>query len=199
VASCDTKNEHTGVGGIAGVILIGAVICGCQSTQHPASSTTSTNTSAPTSQSVAPVVKIQPMPIRPVQNQQPITPDKCPPTNPNNPVAATDVLTTCSLDRTHLYTLAPQAMLLGLTYVDSPKPSETSGSYEVSLTLDASSATAWTAFMAEHVGTQVGFIRDDVVLDAPMIQEASTSGRILLYARTSQQADQVAQLARRPA
>jgi preprotein translocase subunit SecD len=189
---------------LASVILLGAVICGCQSPQQSASPTSSTNTTAPTTtaptttQSAGPAAKIQPSPIRPVRNEQPTMPEKCPATNPNAPVAATDVLTTCSLDRTFLYTLGPEALQLGLTQVDSPKSSR-SGGYEVGLTLDASSATAWNAYMAAHLGTQVAFIRDDLVLDAPEIVETSTSGRILLTTRTAQEAGQVAQLVSRPA
>ncbi len=192
------KNEPTGVGHIAGVILIGAVLCGCQPTQHPASPTTSANTSTPTSQSVVPVVNIQPLPVRPVQKSQPTTPDNCPATNPNAPVAPTEVLTTCDLARTTLYTLRPEAMQLGLTHVDSPK-ALTADFYEVNLTMDPSSAAAWASFTAAHLNAHIAFIRDDLVLEAPIIEEQVTSGQIALTTQTAQAADQLAQLAGRPA
>jgi SecDF, P1 head subdomain len=183
---------------LASVILVGAVMCGCHSTQHPASPATSTNTSTPTTRSAAPVVNIQPLPVRPVQKPQPTTPDKCPATNPNAPVAPTNVLTTCDLARTTLYTLLPEAMQLGLTHVDSPKVL-TSDFYEVNLTMDPSSATAWASFTAAHLHAHIAFIRDDLVLEAPIIEEPVTSGQIALTTQTAQAADQLAQLAGRPA
>ena len=49
--------------------------------------------------------------------------------------------------------------------------------------------------MAEHVTTVVAYLRDDLVLEALMIAEPSTTGRILLDAKTSQEADQLFRLA----
>jgi preprotein translocase subunit SecD len=147
---------------------------------------------------VAPVVNIQPLAVRPVQKSQPTAPDKCPATNPNAPAAPTNVLTTCDLARTTLYTLGPEAMRLGLTHVDAPK-SLTAGFYEVLLTLDPPSATGWASFTAAHLHDHVAFIRDEVVLEAPMIEYQVTSGQIALTTQTIQTADQLAQLAGRPA
>jgi hypothetical protein len=79
------------------VALVGALLCGCQSPQHSASPAT-------TSQSAAPVVNAQPLPVRPVKNSQPTTPDTCPATNPNAPTAPTDFLTTCDIAKKYLYT-----------------------------------------------------------------------------------------------
>ena len=180
------------------VILLGAVTCGCHATQHPASPTTSTTKAPTTTQSVAPVVNIQPLPVRPVEKSQPTTPDKCPAMNPNAPAAPTDGLITCDLARTTRYTLGPEAMRLALTQVDPPK-SLTAGFYEVLLTLDPPSATAWASFTAAHLHDHVAFIRDDLVLEAPMIEEQVTSGQIALTTQTVQAADQLAQMAGRPA
>jgi hypothetical protein len=192
VAFHQTKNALTSV------ILLGAVICGCHATQHAASPNTSTTKTPTTTQSVAPVVNIQSLPVRPVQRSQPTTPDKCPATNPNAPAAPTNVLTTCDLGRTTLYTLGPEAMRLGLTHVDPPR-SLTAGFYEVLLTLDPSSATAWASFTAANLHGHVAFIRDDLVLEAPTIEYQVTSGQIALTTQTVQAADQLAQLAGRPA
>ena len=189
---------HQAKNGLASVILLGAVTCGCHATQHPAPPTTSTTTPPPTTQSVAPVVNIAPLPVRPVQKSQPTTPDKCPATNPNAPAAPNNVLTTCDLARTTLYTLGPEAMQLGLTHVDPPK-SLTAGFYEVLLTLDPPSATAWASFTAAHLHDHVAFIRDDVVLEAPLIEYQVASGQIALTTQTIQTADQLTQLAGRPA
>jgi preprotein translocase subunit SecD len=192
VAFHPTKNALTSV------ILLGALTCGCHTTQHPASPTTSTTRAPTTTQSAAPVINIQSLPVRPVQKSQPTTPDKCPATNPNAPAAPTNVLTTCDLGQTTLYTLGPEAMRLGLTHVDPPK-SLTAGFYEVLLTLDPSSATAWASFTAANLHDHVAFIRDDLVLEAPMIEYQVTSGQIALTTQTVQAADQLAQLAGRPA
>jgi hypothetical protein len=189
---------HQAKKALTSVILLGAVMCGCHTTQHPALPTTSTTKAPTTSQSVAPVVNIQPLPVRPVQKSQPTTSDKCPATNPNAPVAPTNVLITCDLARTTLYTLGPEAMQLALTHVDPPK-SLTADFYEVNLTMDPSSATAWASFTGAHLHTHIAFIRDDLVLEAPMIEEQVTSGQIALTTQTAQAADQLAQLAGRPA
>jgi hypothetical protein len=184
---------------LTSILLLGAVMCGCHSTQHPASPTTSSTAAAPTTtQSLTPAANIQPLPVRPVQKSQPTTPNKCPATNPSAPVAPANVLVTCDLARTTLYTLGPETMRLALTHVDPPK-ALTSGYYVVSLTMDPPSAAAWAAFTAGHLQDHVAFIRDDLVLEAPIIEEQVTSGTIALTTQTAQAADQLAQLASRPA
>jgi len=185
---------------MASLIALGAAMCGCHSTQHQASPTTTTTTATPpaTTQPAAPAVHIQPLPVRPVQKSQPTTPDKCPATNPNAPAAPANGLITCDLARTTRYTLGPEAMRLGLTHVDAPK-SLTAGFYEVLLTLDPPSVTAWASFTGAHPHDHVAFIRDDLVLEAPMIEEQVSSGQIALTTQTVQAADQLAQMAGRPA
>ena len=89
-------------------------------------------------------------------------------------------------------------MRLVLTHVDPPT-ALTSGFYEVTLTMDPPSATAWAAFTAANLHDHVAFIRDDLVLEAPIIEEQVTSGRVALTTETPQVADQLAQLAGRPA
>src|SRR5262249_450030 len=148
--------------------------------------------------SVAPAVKIQPLSVRLVQRSKVTTPDKCPATHPNAPVAPTDVLTTCDIGRTTLYTLGPEAIQLALTHVDPPKPLA-ADYYEVKLRMDPASSSAWAAFTAEHLHAHIAFIRDDLVLEAPVIQEPVSSGQIVLTTQTAQGAEQMAQLAGRPA
>lgn len=190
---------HHAKNALTSVILLGAVTCGCHATQHPASPTTPTTKAPPeTTPSVAPPANIQPLPVRPVQKSQPTTPEKCPAANPNAPAAPDKALTTCDLARTTLYTLGPEAMRLGLTHVDPPK-SLTAGFYEVLLTLDPPSATAWASFTAANLHDHVAFTRDELVLEAPLIEYPVTSGQIALTTQTVQAADQLAQLASRPA
>ncbi|WP_369830429.1 preprotein translocase subunit SecD [Mycobacterium sp. E2327] len=191
--------RSVGARGLTCALLLGAVMCGCHSTPHHTSTTAPTTAAAPTStQSPPPAVSIQPLPVRPVQRSQPTTPNKCPATNPGSPVAPTNVLVTCDLVRSTLYTLGPETMRLALTHVDPPA-SLTSGFYEVSLTMDPPSAAAWATFTAAHLQDHVAFIRDDLVLEAPIIVEPVTSGKIALTTQTPQAADQLAQLAGRPA
>jgi hypothetical protein len=182
------------------ILVVGAAMCGCHPAQHPASPGTSSTTTAvpPTTQSAAPALSIQPLPVRPVRKSQPTTFNKCPATNPNAPAAPGNALVTCDLAQTTLYTLDPETMRLALTHVDPPQPL-TSGFYEVNLTMDPSSAAAWAAFTAAHLHAHVAFIRDDLVLEAPIIEEQVTSGKIALTTQTPQAADQLAQLAGRPA
>jgi hypothetical protein len=177
-------------------IALGALCCGCHTTQHPA--VTSTSTAAPTTPPPAPVVRIAPLPVRPVEKSQPTTPDKCPATNPAAPVPPGGALVTCDLARTTRYTLGPETMRLALTHVDPPKPL-TADFYQVILTVDPASETAWAAFTAAHLHAHIAFIRDDLVLEAPMIEEQVTSGQIALTTQTAQAAAQLAQLAGRPA
>ncbi len=182
------------------ILVLAAVLCGCHSTRHQAPPTTSTTSVSPmtTTPPAAPAVNIQPLPVRPVQKSQPASPSKCPATDPRAPVAPANVLVTCDLARTTVYTLGPETMRLALTHVDQPK-SLTSGFYEVSLTMDPSSAAAWAAYTAAHLQDHVAFVRDDIVLEAPIIEERVTSGKIALTTQTAQAADQLAQLAGRAA
>lgn len=118
--------------------------------------------------------------------------------DPNVPVAPTDVLTTCDVGQTTVYTLGAETMQLALIHVDPPR-ALTADFYEVTLALDAPSATAWASFTGAHVKDHVAFIRDNQVLDAPIIEEPVSSGRIVLTTQTAQGAAELAQLAGRPA
>lgn len=121
-----------------------------------------------------------------------------PPTNPAAPAPPDSVLVTCDLARTTRYTLGPETMRLELTHVDAPKPL-TADFYQVTLTMDPASETAWAAFTAAHLHAHVAFIRDDLVLEAPMIEDQVSFGQIALTTQTAPAAAQLAQLASRPA
>ncbi|OBF87448.1 preprotein translocase subunit SecD [Mycobacterium sp. 852002-51163_SCH5372311] len=142
-------------------------------------------------------MRIRPLPVRPVQRSKMTTADKCPATNPNAPVAPTGVLVTCDLARTNLYTLGPETMQLTLTRVDPPTPL-TADYFEVHLTMDPSSAAAWASFTTDHLHAHIAFVRDDLVLEAPTIQEPVTSGQIALTTQTAAAADELARLAGQP-
>jgi hypothetical protein len=179
------------------IILVGtAPLCGCHAA--PATSSVSTTSVTPSvTPSVAPVLSIAPLPVRPVQKSQPTALAKCPPTNPAAPAPPTAPLVTCDLARMTVYTLGPEITQLVLTRVDPPRPL-TSGFYEVHLTMDPASATTWASFTGAHPHSHVAFIRDDLVLEAPIIEGQVTSGQVALTIQTPQAADQLAQLAGRP-
>jgi hypothetical protein len=179
--------------------LLPALICSCQQTHHAAPPNPSTTAAPVTTAAPPPIVEIAPLPVRPVTKSQPTTPAvKCPATDPNLPVAPTDVLTTCDIGRATVYTLGPETMQLGLIHVDPPK-SLTADYFQVTLVLDPPSAGAWASFTATHPQDHMAFIRDNLVLEAPIIEEQATSGRIVLTTQTAQGAAQLAQLAGRPA
>ncbi|CQD13902.1 protein export protein SecD, putative [Mycobacterium lentiflavum] len=182
---------------LTSAILLGVLACGCHTAQHAVpTAPTSTVTSAPPP--IPQVVRIAPLPVRPVEKSQPASPDKCPPTNPAAPAPPDSVLVTCDLARTTRYTLGPETMRLELTHVDAPKPL-TADFYQVTLTMDPASETAWAAFTAAHLHAHVAFIRDDLVLEAPMIEDQVSFGQIALTTQTAPAAAQLAQLASRPA
>lgn len=176
--------------------LLATALAGCHAAPHPAAPSSSTSIAAPPT-TPAPVARIAPLPVRTVEKSQPTSPDKCPAINPAVPTPPGNPLVTCDLDRTTKYTLGPETMRLDLLHVAAPKPL-TSDFYEVNLTLDAASATAWAAFTTAHPHGHIAFLREDLVLEAPMIEEPVTSGRIALTTQTAQAADQLARLAGRP-
>lgn len=183
---------------LTSAILIGALACGCHSAQHAAAPTTSTSTAVSAPPPVPPVPRIAPLPVRRVEKSQPTSPEKCPATNPAAPAPPDSVLVTCDLARTTRYTLGPETMRLGLTHVDAPKPL-TADFFQVILTMDPASETAWAAFTAAHLHAHIAFIRDDLVLEAPMIEDQVSSGQIALTTQTAAAAAQLAQFAGRPA
>jgi preprotein translocase subunit SecD len=189
---------------LAGAVLLGTVACGCHSAAQPGAPASSSRISTPvttvttSTQAVAPVTRIQLLPVRPVTTSQPTTPQKCPVTNPAAPAPPAHTLVTCDVARTTRYTLGPEVLRLQLTHVDAPKPLA-SDFFEVNLTLDPASATAWASYTAAHLHDHVAFVRDDVVLEAPLIEEQVSSGQIALTTQTAPAADQLAQLAARPA
>jgi len=81
-------------------------------------------------------------------------------------------------------------MQIVLMHVDAPK-SLTADFYEVNLRMDPPSTTAWASFTAAHLYSHVAFIRDDLVLEAPIIEMHVTSGEVALTTQTVQAADQL--------
>lgn len=181
---------------LVGAVLLAAVPAGCAAAQHPAAPARSTST-AP-ARPPATVTRIAPLPVRTVENSQPTSPEKCPAIDPAAPTPPGNPLVTCDVARTTRYTLGPETLRLELIHVAAPTPL-TADFYEVNLTLDPASATAWAAFTTAHLHGHFAFLRDDLVLEAPLIEDPVTSGRIALTTQTLQAAEQLARLAGRPA
>lgn len=203
-----SRNSHERRSVLACAGLLVAAACGCShqparpsASGSPSSSSAPAATAAPTTApppAPAPPGRIAPLPVRPVTKSQPTIAGKCPATNPNIPVPPSAALTTCDLDRTTVYTLGPEILQLGLVHVDPPK-ALTSDFFEVTLILDPPSAAAWGSFTVAHLKDHVAFIRDNLVVEAPIIEEPVPSGRIALTTQTAQDADRLARLAGRPA
>lgn len=148
--------------------------------------------------STAPASNIEPLPVRPVQEVR--SPDECPPPQGPPPVLSPSaVVTACDMTRTAAYVLAPQAIELQLTRVDSVK-SPLSEYYVVQVTMQPASARAFGDLTAANVGRQLAFVRDGVVVSAPQITGRIDSASLELSGDlTAQQADDMARLLRRPA
>jgi preprotein translocase subunit SecD len=149
-----------------------------------------------TSGSVA-AANIKPLPVRPVQEVR--TPDQCPPSQGPPPLLApSDVVTVCDMTRTAAYVLGPQAVELQLTGVDSVK-SPASEFYVVRVTIQPASAAAFADVTASHVGQQLAFVRDGIVVSAPQITAPVDSEALELSGNlTVQQAEDMARLLRQP-
>jgi preprotein translocase subunit SecD len=114
-------------------------------------------------------------------------------------VATSDELTTCDFTRAATYVLGPQAMDVQLTHVETLK-SPTSEFYVVRVTMTQQSTAAFTAYTAEHVSSQVAFIRDGAVVFAPKIAQIINSERLEISGDlTAEQADQITRQLRKPA
>lgn len=151
-----------------------------------------------TSRPAAPAPNIKPLPVRPVQEVR--SPDECPPSlGPPKLLPPSAVVTACDMTRTAAYVLGPQAIELQLSAVESVKL-PTSEFYVVQVTMQPASAAAFADLTAHHVGRQLAFVRDGVVVSAPQISAPIDSRGIELSGNlTAQQADDMARILRQPA
>ena len=159
----------------------------------PAAPTPETPTNQPPP---PPPENIRPLQVRPVLEILP--PDQCPPEG-QPPAAPGDEFIACDFARSAAYRLGPQAMEVQLTHVETRK-SATSEFYVVRVTIERQSAARFSAYTAQHVGSQVAFIRDDIVVFAPKITQIINSAGLEISGNlTEQQAGDVARLIRKPA
>ena len=150
-----------------------------------------------TSHPLVPAENIRPLQVRPVTDVR--SPDQCPGEGPLPAAAPTDPITRCDFMHTAAYVLGPQVMEVTLTHVETLK-APTSDFHVVRLTMDQASATAFGDYTAQHIGGQLAFLRDDVVVFAPKITQAITSPGLEISGNlTLQQATDMANLLRKPA
>ncbi|MFZ0834663.1 MAG: hypothetical protein WAM92_16625 [Mycobacterium sp.] len=151
-----------------------------------------------TSTPATPAPNIVPLPVRPVQEVR--SPDECPPAQgPPAVFPPSTVVTACDMTRTAAYVLGPQEIELQLTAVE-PVKLPASEFYVVRVTLQPASAAAFANLTAKHVGRQLAFVRDGVVVSAPQISAPIDSRGLELSGDLSaQQADDMARMLRQPA
>lgn len=98
------------------------------------------------------------------------TPGQCPKAPPPEPPAAQQPLQACAVDDMAVYELGPVALMLNLTGATSAKLPMTEF-HTVQMSMDAASTAAFAQLTAANLGKQLAFVRDGVVLAAPMINE----------------------------
>ena len=143
--------------------------------------------------SVAPVLTIKPLPVRPVVGAFVASPDQCPAPAPLPPDQPARI---CDIPKTAIYELQPEAMRLQLTKVDSYLNPLT-GVQVVQMTMTEESARQFAQLTAERVGQQVAFVRAGTVVWGPKIS-GPIDGQVLQLSGelTQEQATEVARMLR---
>lgn len=102
------------------------------------------------------------MSVRPVAEVRPAMPGECPPPAPLPPDLA------CDMANAQLYRLLPPTETLQLTAAQSVK-SPTDDTHLVQIAMEPGSSVAFGRFTAENLNRQIAFLRDGIVVSAPMI------------------------------
>ena len=149
--------------------------------------------SSPSAEVTPPASGIKPVSVRPVISAFVADPSQCPSpmsAPPNAPV------TVCDLANTAIYELAPEAMRVQVTDVDSFRNPVT-GAELVQMSMTAASASQFGRFTAGLVGEQIAFVRNGMVVWGPKIT-APIDGQVLQLSGelTEQQAQQIARILR---
>jgi preprotein translocase subunit SecD len=126
-----------------------------------------------------PTVYLAPLTVRPVVQAMVAAPDQCKPGPPPPPSPPTAPLTICDVEQKAQYQLGPEALRLNLTGAISIKL-PMSEFYAVQLTMDQDSGASFNQYTGTQVGKQVAFVRDGVVLAAPVIS-APLNGESLQF------------------
>lgn len=147
---------------------------------------------APTT-TAAPALTIKPLPVRPVVSAFVTTPDQCPP--PPAPAPAQPIRI-CDITKTAVYELAPEALALQLTKVESYRNPLTD-TQVVQMSMTNESAQDFARFTSDRIGQQVAFVRGGTVVWGPKIT-TPIEGQVLQLSGelTPEQATEVANMLR---
>lgn len=141
-----------------------------------------------------PRLVIKPLAVRLVVEAFQAQPGQCDPPPP--PLPPTEPQPACDVERKAHYQLEPVSMEIGLTNAKALKL-PTSEFYSVQLVMDSPSSAAFAQYTAAHVGRQVAFVRDGLVLAAPGITAPIDGQSIQLSGdMTKATADTIAQMLR---
>ncbi|MEU0499189.1 hypothetical protein [Mycobacterium sp. NPDC006124] len=118
---------------------------------------------------VTPAVIGIPLAVRPVLSPPLVAnPQDCPPVPPPTPPDAP--IEVCDVDRAAVYRLGPVGLALDLTGAGETKLPD--GEFHtVQLSMTPASSTAFAQYTTANVGKQLAFVRDGVVLAAPVISQ----------------------------
>jgi hypothetical protein len=144
---------------------------------------------APTT--TAPPLTIKPLPVRPVVSAFVTTPAQCPAPPPPPPDQPTRI---CDINKTAVYELGPEGLILDLTNVDSFLNPLT-GVQLVQMTMTPESSRSFAEFTAARVGQQVAFVRGTTVVWGPKIG-GPIDGQVLQLSGelTAEQAKEIADM-----
>lgn len=160
--------------GTLGTLLVGIVAAFFTPAPPGVSGPAPTALRTPTS--TAPAVPIAPLTVRPVVAVYGATPELCATPPPPEPPAE---IMTCDIDQTGLFALEPTTLELQLTSVSQVTMPNRSAAVQIEMT--QASQAAFAEYTRGHVGQQLAFMRNGIVVQAPNIT-APLDSRALQFA-----------------
>jgi len=151
-----------GILAMVSTIVVGAAMAFMTKDQDPSAQRANTIPTRP----APPVIGI-PLAVRPVLSPPLVAnPQDCPPVPPPTPADAP--IEVCDVDRAAVYRLGPVGLALDLTGAGETKLPD-SEFHTVQLSMTQASSTAFMQYTTANVGKQLAFVRNGVVLAAPVI------------------------------
>lgn len=175
---------------VAALATVGTVVAGLVFALRGSGSQVATPARESARPSTSQAILIKPLAVRPVVGSRRTTSGQCPPAAPQVP--PTETVEACDIESTAAYTLGPVVMQLQLTRVESVRL-PVKESYVVRVGMDTESSASFADYTAAHVGQQLAFIRNGVVVSAPGISAPINSPALELSGElTAQQAEEIA-------
>lgn len=147
--------------GTLGTLLVG-VVAAFFTPDPPQAGPATTARQTPTS--TAPAVPIAPLTVRPVVEVYGATTELCATPPPPEPPAE---IMACDIDQINLFALEPTTLELNLTAVTQVTMPNASPAVQIEVT--PASQAAFADYTRGHVGQQLAFIRNGIVVQAPNI------------------------------